>query len=53
MLGETLPAQGYLGAALVVAGVVVASLPGREGDQAAPGLDEPVESMADGSVPVM
>ena len=53
VLGETLPAQGYLGAVLVVAGVVVASLPGREGDQAAPGLDEPVESMPDGSVPVM
>ena len=53
VLGETLPAQGYLGAVLVVTGVVVASLPGREGDQAAPGLDEPVESMPDGSVPVM
>lgn len=53
VLGETLPAQGCLGAVLVVTGVVVASLPGREGDQAAPGLDEPVESMPDGSVPVM
>ena len=53
VLGETLPVQGYLGAVLVVAGVVVASLPGREGDRAVARLDESVESMPDGSVPVM
>ena len=53
VLGETLPAQGYLGAALVLAGVVVASLPSREGDRAVARLDESAESMPDGPVPVM
>lgn len=53
VLGETLPVQGYLGAVLVVAGVVVASQPAREGDRAVARLDEFVESMPDGSAPVM
>ena len=53
VLGETLPAQGYIGAALVLAGVVVASLPSRESDQAALGLDGPAEPMPDGSVPAI
>lgn len=53
VLGETLPAQGYLGAVLVLAGVVVASLPSREGDRAVANMDGAADSMSDDPVPAM
>ena len=53
VMGETLPAQGYLGAVLVLAGVVVASLPSREGDRVVASMDEAADSMPDDPVPAM